>query len=146
MLVTPEQREEAAQIDKLLDEVKTIAIVGISKNKTKDSHFVGRYLKKAGYKIIPVNPTAEEILGEKSYPDLASIPEPVDIVDIFRRPEQVPQTVEEAFNIEPKAIWLQLGTGEHNELKKISETRGIEFHQNRCLKVDHQFLKRPEIT
>lgn len=144
MLATDELRSEANQIDVLLDEVSTIAIVGISKNKTKDSFFVGRYLKNAGYKVIPVNPTADSILGEKCYPDLASIPESVDIVDIFRAPDAIPTAVDEALAIHPKAIWLQLGTGIHPEVQAKAEALGVEFHQNRCLKVDHQFLKRPE--
>lgn len=144
MLATDELRAEADQIDVLLDQVTTIAIVGISKNKTKDSFYVGRYLKNAGYKVIPVNPTADTILGQKSYPDLASIPEKVDIVDIFRAPEAIPSAVDEALAIHPKAIWLQLGTGIHPESKAKAEAEGVEFHQNRCLKVDHQFLKRPE--
>lgn len=144
MLATHELVADAQRIDKLLDEVKTIAVVGVSSNKTRDSHFVARYLKKAGYHIIPVNPTADRILREKSYPDLNSIPEKVDVVDVFRRPDQVEPIVRQAFELKPKVIWLQLGTGTHNDLKKEADERGILLFQNRCIKTDHQFLKRPE--
>lgn len=142
MYATPELAAETDDIAEWLGTVKTIAIVGISKNPTKDSHFVGRYLQKAGYRVIPVNPTADEILGEKCYPDLAGIPGPVDVVDIFRKPEDIPAVVGEAIGISPKAIWLQLGTGEHPELKKSTEEIGIRFVQKRCIKADHQFLIR----
>ncbi len=142
MLATPELIQETKSIDALLREVKTIAIVGISKNPTRDSHFVGRYLMNAGYTIVPVNPTASDILDLPTYPNLASVPVPIDIVDIFRRPEDIPAAVEEALQLRPKAIWLQLGTGTHPELKERVEKEGIQFVQNRCIKVDHQFLIR----
>jgi predicted CoA-binding protein len=146
MLATPELVAEANRIDEILDAIKTIAIVGISTNKTRDSHFVGRYLKNAGYTVIPVNPTATEILDETCYPDLKSIPVAVDAVDIFRKPSDVPGVVEEALalNPQPKVIWLQLGTGTHDALKERAEAQGVALLQNRCMKVDHQFLKRPE--
>jgi len=142
MYATSELSDETNDIQSLLGKVNNIAIVGISKNETKDSHFVGRYLKNAGYRIFPVNPTASEILGETCYPDLQSIPESIDVVDIFRRPEDIPAIVEEALSIHPKAIWLQLGTGEHHELKSEVEQKGIKFIQKRCIKADHQFLIR----
>lgn len=142
MLATPELIQETKSIETLLREVKTIAIVGISKNPTRDSHFVGRYLMNAGYTIIPVNPTASDILDLPTYPNLASVPVPIDIVDIFRRPEDIPAAVEDALLLRPKAIWLQLGTGTHPELKERVEKEGIQFVQNRCIKVDHQFLIR----
>ncbi|MEO1023042.1 MAG: CoA-binding protein [Bacteroidota bacterium] len=135
--------QETEEAEQLLNAVSTIAIVGISRNRHKDSNFVGRYLKNAGYTIIPVNPGADEILGEKSYPTLADIPFPVDVVDIFRRPDQIPQAVDDALAIQPKAIWLQLGTGTHPELEEKVESKAIHFFQNRCIKIDHQFLIRP---
>lgn len=142
MYATPELVEETNRIEQLLQEIRVIAIVGISKNPQKDSHFVGRYLQKAGYTIVPVNPGAPEILGEKSYPDLKSIPFPVDVVDIFRKPEDIPATVDEALEIGAKIVWLQLGTGTHEELKPKTKEHGAELIQNRCIKVDHQFLIR----
>jgi len=143
MRANPEISKETDDIQALLQDVQTIAIVGISRNMHRDSHYVGRYLKNAGYKIIPVNPGADEILGEKAYPDLNSIPEAVDIVNIFRRPEDIPAVVDQALELKPKAIWLQLGTGEHPEVGKQVRTHNIHFVQNRCVKVDHQFLIRP---
>jgi uncharacterized protein len=96
-------------LKQLLTELHTIAVVGISTNPQKDSHLVAAYLKKHGYRIIPVNPGADEVLGEKSYPDLLSIPEPVDIVDVFRRPEFLPEVAEQAVAIHAKVLWMQKG-------------------------------------
>lgn len=136
---------ETDRVEELLEEVETIAVVGISRNRHRDSQYVARYLQKAGYKIVPVNPAADEILGEKSYPDLKSIPFDVDVVDIFRRPEDIPGAVNEALEVNPKAIWLQLGTGDHPEEQEKVEARDIAFIQKRCIKVDHQFLIRPKL-
>jgi uncharacterized protein len=144
MRKTPELAVETSRIEKFLSEVSTIAIVGISRNRHRDSHFVGRYMQNAGYKIVPVNPGADEILGEKAYPDLRSIPFPVEVVDIFRSPDDIPGIVDEALEINPKIVWLQLGTGKHPEQKARVEKQGIQFVQNRCIKVDHQFLIRPK--
>lgn len=109
MRATPELEKETDKIEYWLDSIKPIAIVGISRNRYKDSHFVGRYLQKAGYDIIPVNPGADEILGQKAYPDLKSIPVKVDAVDVFIRPEHVSDVVDQALEIDPGVIWLQLG-------------------------------------
>lgn len=142
MRATPELAEETNQIESWLDNIQTIAIVGISRNKHKDSYFVGRYLQNAGYNIIPVNTGADEILGKKAYPDLKSIPEEIDAVDVFIKPEYVPEIVEQALNVDPKVIWLQLGTGEHPEEIENAKKNGVMMVQNRCMKVDHQFLIR----
>lgn len=144
MYATPELAAETERVEGILERVKTVAVVGISKNPQKDSFFVARYLKNAGYRVIPVNPTATELLDQPCYPDLASIPEPVDAVDIFRRPEDIPATVREALALRPIVIWCQLGTGNHPELKAEVEAHGIAFIQERCMKVDHQFLIRPK--
>lgn len=143
MYATPELAEETGRVEALLGQIKTIAVVGVSKQVQKDSHFVARYLKNAGYRVIPVNPTATELLDQTCYPDLASIPEPVDAVDIFRRPEDIPSTVREALALRPRVIWCQLGTGDHPDLKAEVQSHGIAFIQERCMKVDHQFLIRP---
>jgi len=145
MRATTKLSNETDEVEQLLEEIQTIAIVGISRNQHKDSHYVGRYLQNAGYKIIPVNPGADEILGEKAWPDLKSIPEEVDVVDIFIRPDYIPKVVDQALEIDPKVIWLQLGTGEHPEQKKKAEKAGKKLIQNRCMKVDHQFLIRPKL-
>ena len=144
MRATEELSQETDKVEELLEEVNTVAVVGISRNRHRDSQYVARYLQSAGYKVIPVNPAADEILGEKSYPDLLSIPVPVDVVDIFRRPEDIPDVVNEALALNPKAIWLQLGTGDHPEEREKVESKDITFVQKRCIKVDHQFLIRPK--
>ena len=93
----------------ILVSTKTIASVGLSSNQGKESYGIAAYLKEQGYRIIPVNPTADEILGEKSYPDLSSISEKVDVVQVFRKPEDVPPVVDEAIKIGAKVIWMQEG-------------------------------------
>lgn len=142
MRSTPELSEETDRVEELLKQIQTIAIVGISRNKHKDSHYVGRYLKNAGYKIIPVNPGADTILGEQAYPDLQSIPEHVDAVDVFLPQKWISKVVEQSIPLQPAAIWLQLGTGNHPGQVKRANEANIMLVQNRCMKVDHQFLVR----
>lgn len=144
MRKTPELSAETDLAEKLLEDISTIAVVGLSRTFHKDSQFVARYLQNAGYTIIPVNPAADEILGETAYPDLKSIPFEVDAVDIFLPPEVLPEAVGQAIEIEPKAIWLQLGTGENPAEKEKAKEAGIPLFENRCIKVDHQFLIRPK--
>ncbi|MCH8487918.1 MAG: CoA-binding protein [Candidatus Cyclonatronum sp.] len=142
MYATEALSAETGWVQQFLPEVRTIAIVGLSKNPTKDSHFVGRYLQRAGYTIIPVNPTADEILGETCYPDLASVPVPVDVVNVFMKPALISVVVEAALETEARVIWLQLGTGEHPELSEKVSDAGRRLIQKRCIKADHQFLVR----
>ena len=111
-MVESPRRAEPPPNKEILDifkRVQTIAVVGLSPNPDRDSHGVAKYLKSKGYRIIPVNPMAEEVLGERSYPDLLSVPEPVDLVDVFRRPSEVIPVVEEAVKIGAPAIWFQDG-------------------------------------
>ena len=96
-------------IDELLSESRTIAVIGLSPNPDRASHRVASYLQRQGYRVIPVNPMIEEVLGEKSYPDLISVPVPVDMVDIFRRPEHLPGIVEQAIEIGARYVWMQDG-------------------------------------
>ena len=96
-------------IEEQLSGSRTIAVVGLSPDQERDSHRVARYLREQGYRIIPVNPMVDEVLGEKSYPDLKSVPEPIDMVDIFRRSEYVPSVVDEAIQVGAKYIWMQDG-------------------------------------
>ena len=98
-----------SDIDKILETCKTVAVVGLSPRPDRDSNGVAAYLQEQGYRIIPVNPSATEILGEKCYPDLSSIPEPVDVVDIFRRAEEVPAIVGDAIRVGARAVWMQKG-------------------------------------
>jgi uncharacterized protein len=123
----------------LLHTARVIAIVGLSPDEEKPSNGVARYLKAKGYRIIPVNPVQDEILGERAYKSLRDIPEKVDIVDIFMRPEKVVPFVEEAITIGPKAIWLQLGI-RNDEAKGLAEKAGIPFVQDHCVKQEHDRL------
>ena len=111
-------------LKQLLTDLHTVAVVGISTNPGKDSHMVAAYLKKHGYRIIPVNPGADEVLGEKSYPDLQSIPEPVDIVDVFRRPEFLPEIAEQAVAIHAKVLWMQTGIS-NEEAARTAKQGGL---------------------
>lgn len=126
----------------ILLSVKTIAVVGLSSNPEKDSHGIAAYLKSQGYRIIPVNPTAEEILGEKSYPDLSSIPEKVDVVQVFRKPEDVPPVVNEAIQIGAKVVWMQEGI-RHEEAAKKAREAGLQVVMNACMRVAHRSLIGP---
>ena len=126
------------QIKKLY-ELKNIAVVGMSKNPEKAAHYVSKYLSEKGYNIIPVNPTADEILGKKCYSELSDIPDQVDIVDVFRPSEQVIPVVNEAIKLKPKVIWLQEGI--HNvEAESLAQKAGIEVIFNRCMLAEHQRL------
>ena len=127
------------RIAELLDSARTIAVVGLSGKRYRPSYGVAEYLKRAGYRIIPVNPNETEVLGERSYPDLDSIPEPVDIVDIFRRPEFVPEIVEAAIRKGAKAIWMQEGVF-HEEAAGRAEAAGLAVVMDRCILKDHRRL------
>jgi predicted CoA-binding protein len=127
---------EPQTIQAILHNAKTIAIVGLSPNDLRASHFVGFYLKRHGYKIIPVNPRADEILGEKSYAALTDIPEHVDVVDVFRAPEAVPEIAREAVAIGAGALWLQYGVISPEGVA-IAEEGGLDVVMDRCLKVEH---------
>lgn len=132
----PESNPLEDEIRDILKNSKTIAIVGLSDKPERDSYNVAEYLKDHGYTIIPVNPAKSEILGEKSYPDLASIPGPVDIVDIFRKVDAIPAIVDEAIKIKTKAIWMQLGLA-HNKSAQKARDAGIVAVQSKCIKVEH---------
>ena len=111
-------------VERQLAGSKTVAVVGLSTNPERDSYRVARYLKDMGYRIIPVNPTVDEVLGEKSYPDLKSVPMPIDMVDVFRRSELVPPVVEEAIQVGVKFIWMQDGVI-HEEAAEKARAAGI---------------------
>jgi len=127
----------------LLNDVKTVAVVGISANPVRPSYFVARYLGLKGYRVIPVNPglAGQELFGEAVYPDLASVPDEVDMVDIFRRSEAVPAIVGEALDRWPnlKAVWMQIGV-ESAEGRAMAEARGLRVVENRCPKIEYQRL------
>jgi len=115
---------------------RTVAIVGLSKDPLRPSNFIGFYLRRHGYTIVPVNPREQEILGERSYPGLRDIPFPVDIVDVFRRPDAVPDIARDAVAIGAKALWLQFGVISP-EGARIAEDGGLDVVMDRCMKVEH---------
>ena len=123
------------KIKEILNKTKTMAVVGASRDPNKAAHRVPKHMQRLGYKIIPVNPFASTILGEKSYKSLREIPEPVDLVNVFRPSEEALEVVKEAILIKPKYIWLQLGI-ENEEAKQIAEEAGIEIIMNRCLSIE----------
>jgi predicted CoA-binding protein len=136
----PESNPLDDEIKGILESSKTIAVVGLSDKPDRDSYRVAAYLKDHGYTVIPVNPAKTEILGETSYPDLASIPSKVDIVDIFRNIEAVPGIVDEAIKIEAKVVWMQLGLA-HNESARKAREAGLVVVQSKCLKIEHGKLQ-----
>ena len=127
--------------EEILNSSRVVAVVGLSPKPDRPSYRVASYLKGKGYKIIPVNPGAEEILGVPSYPDLSSVPEPVDVVDIFRRSEDVPAIVEEAIEIGAKAVWMQEGVIS-DEAAARAEEAGLLVVMDRCMLKEHQKLQR----
>jgi len=133
------------EIEKIILTSKNIAVVGASRDPEKASYLIPKYLQEQGYKIIPVNPKADEILGEKAYSSLMEIKERVDIVDIFRPSEYTPKIVEEAIKLKPKLIWLQLGI-QNNEAMEIATQNNIPFIMNKCLKVEHITIMRNKGT
>jgi len=127
------------RIAEILRSARTIAVVGVSSKRFRPSDGVTEYMQKAGYRIIPVNPQEAEVLGEKSYPDLDSIPGPVDIVDIFRRSEFVPEIVDAAIRKGAKMIWMQEGVV-HEEAARRAEAAGLAVVMDHCILKEHRRL------
>jgi predicted CoA-binding protein len=126
------------QIRQILS-LKKVAVVGMSKNEEKAANYVPKYLISQGYDVVPVNPTADRILDRKCHANLSDMPEPVDIVDVFRPSDQVLPVVQEAIKIKPKVIWLQEGI--HNEeAENLARNAGIKVVFNRCMLAEHQRL------
>ncbi len=123
----------------ILRKYRTVAVVGVSSREDRPSHRVARYLQEHGYRIVPVNPRETEVLGEKCYPDLCSVPEPVEVVDIFRRPEQVPRVVAEAMYNGARAIWMQEGIV-HEAAARRAREAGLAVVMDRCMMVEHRKL------
>lgn len=132
----PEKQE---LMRRLLEESKTIAVVGLSSREGRPGYYVPAYLQGQGYRIIPVNPYLEESLGEKAYPDLLSIPdeETIDVVEIFRRPEHIPPIVEEAIQIGAGAIWMQLGIV-NEQAAETARAAGLDVVMDACMLVEHK--------
>ena len=128
-----------SEIKEILSKYKTIAMIGVSKDPTKTSTIVMKYMQKYGYKVIPVNPSAkgEKILGENVYEKITDIKEPVDIVDVFRPSKEVFPIAEDAVKIGAKVLWLQLGIRDENA-KKLMEKNNIDYVENKCTKMEYQ--------
>ena len=132
----PERWQDPFTILGILNTARTIAIVGLSPNELRASHFVGFYLKRHGYRVVPVNPRERTILGETSYPDLAAVPFAVDVVDVFRAPDAVPGIAADAARAGAAALWCQYGVLSA-EGGAIAEGAGLKVVMDRCMKVEH---------
>jgi predicted CoA-binding protein len=128
--------QDPMTIQRVLHSARTIAIVGLSGNELRASNFVGYYLKRHGYHVIPVNPRESEILGETCCPSLLDVPEPVDIVNVFRAPGALPEIARQAVAIHAGALWCQFGVI-NEEAARIAEQGGVTVIMDRCLKVEH---------
>ena len=128
--------QDPLTIQRVLYNAKTIAVVGLSRNELRASYFVGYYLKRHGYRVIPVNPRETEILGEKSFGSLADVPVPVDIVNVFRAPDALPGIAAEAVKIRAGNLWCQFGVI-NEEGARIAEAGGVPVIMDRCIKVEH---------
>lgn len=123
----------------ILQSTKTIASVGLSGNEEKESYWIASYLKEQGYRVIPVNPTATEILGEKAYPNLESVPEKIDVVQVFRKPEDVPPVVDGAIKVGAKVVWMQEGIVNEEAAKKARDA-GLQVVMDACMRATHRRL------
>jgi len=135
------------QVREILAKARTIAVVGLSEKVERDSNEVARYLQSQGYRVVPVNPALTEVLGERAYPSVSAIPSDVrlDIVDIFRRSDQVPPIVMEAIERRVPTIWMQLGV-EHEGAAATARAEGAVVLENRCIMQDHRRLRIPSRT
>jgi predicted CoA-binding protein len=128
-----------AELRRILKNNHTIAVVGLSADWYRPSYFAAKYMQEHGFRVIPVNPKYDEILGEKCYPNLKAIPEPVDIVDVFRKPEDCVPIAQDAVAIGAKVLWLQLGVV-NEEAAHIAQAGGLEVVMDRCVKIEYARL------
>ena len=128
--------QDPATIQRVLYNAKTVAVVGLSTNELRASYFVGYYLKRHGYRVIPVNPRESEILGEKTYSSLLDVPVPVDVVNVFRAPDALPAIASDAIKIGAGTLWCQF-TVINEEGARIAEAAGLPVVMDRCIKVEH---------
>ena len=126
-------------LKQLLDSTRTVAVVGISKNWNRPSNFVAKYLKEHGYIIIPINPKYEEVLGMKCYPSLSEVPLEIDLVNCFRKPNELNNTLVELLDRRIKKLWLQIGVI-NSEIKEFAERQGVSVVMDRCIKIEHARL------
>ncbi len=132
----PLHNATSEEVRALLKDARTIAVVGLSDKPDRDSYHVAAYLQKHGYRIIPVNPAVSEMLGEKAYASLRDVPEKIDVVDIFRRPDAVPAIVEDAIAIGARAVWMQEGIV-HNAAADKARAAGLRVVMNKCMLKEH---------
>ena len=133
----PLQNATSAEIRDILNTAKVVAVVGLSNKPERDSYGVAAYLQAHGYRIIPVNPNINQVLGERAYPSLEEVPGPVDVVDIFRKPEFVPPIVEQAVTRGAKVIWMQEGIA-HNAAADKARAAGLRVVMNKCILKEHR--------
>lgn len=131
--------DDIDSLRRILSENRTIAMVGLSAKWHRPSNFAAKYMQEHGYRVIPVNPAYEEVLGEKCYRSLPDIPFEVDVVDVFRRPEDVPAVLEQAIQIKPKVFWMQIGVINEEATRKAHDA-GMEVVMDRCMKIEHARL------
>ena len=127
--------------ESIVKEAETIAVVGASNNPEKYSNEVASYLMEQGYRIIPVNPNEEEVLGERAYDTVEQIPEQVDVVDVFLPPEKTPEIADDAVRTGAKVLWLQEGI-ENEEARRIAEDGGLTYVEDRCMRKTHESLQK----
>ncbi len=128
--------DDIAKLRRILRECRTVAVVGLSANWYRPSYFAAKYLQEHGYRVIPVNPAYDSVLGEKCYRALSEIPDKVDVVDCFRRSEEIPALADEAIAIGAKVLWMQLGVTSEPARRK-AEAAGLEVVEDRCMKIEH---------
>ncbi|MGH3009208.1 MAG: CoA-binding protein [Gaiellaceae bacterium] len=128
--------QDPATIRRLIQNARTVALVGLSGNELRSSNFVGYYLMRHGYRVIPVNPNEESVRGERSYASLGDVPGPIDVVDVFRNPDAVPELAREAVAVGAGALWLQFGVISE-EGAEIARRGGLDVVMDRCMKVEH---------
>jgi predicted CoA-binding protein len=137
----PLENATPQEVRDILVSAKVVAVVGLSDKPHRDSYHVAEYLQRAGYRVIPVNPAVKEVLGERAYASLREVPEKVDVVDIFRKPEAVPQIVEDAITIGAKAVWMQEGIA-HNAAADRARGAGLRVVMSKCMMKEHARLRR----
>ncbi|QJR13915.1 CoA-binding protein [Usitatibacter palustris] len=135
----PTPGDDIPKLRRILRDARVLAVVGLSANWYRPSYFAAKYMQEHGYRIVPVNPAYDSVLGEKCYKSLREIPHPVDMVDCFRRSEEIPALAEDAIAIGAKVLWMQLGV-HHVDARKRAEAAGLEVVENRCVKIEHARL------
>jgi predicted CoA-binding protein len=128
--------DDSDKLRRILKTAKTIAVVGLSAQWHRPSYFAAKYLQDHGYRIVPVNPMYDEVLGEKCYKSLRDVPDRIDMVDCFRKSAEIPAIAEEAIAVGAKVLWMQLGV-ENAQARKRAEEAGLEVVENRCVKIEH---------